>query len=90
MPSSAAPSSSRRARTSSTFWADRLEEFLTASLKNLANLARVARWERFLLPTIDTQLLSSHATLLFDLAHNLHRRNEAKRAFDRGAAAHKR
>ena len=70
--------------------ADRLEELLTASLKNLANLARVARWERFLLPTIDTQLLSSHATLLFDLAHNLHRRNEAKRAFDRGASAHKR
>ena len=32
--------------------ADRLEELLTASLKNLANLARVARWERFLLPTI--------------------------------------
>lgn len=51
---------------------------------------KVARWERFLLPSIDTQLLASHVVLLSSLAYNLQRRDAAKRAFDRTAQGHKR
>ena len=64
------------------------EQLLTASLKNLANCT--GRAVGALLPLRLTRSCSQHATLLFDLAHNLHRRNEAKRGFDRGASARQR